>query len=428
MSPVLESFVLEPLLGVLFLIFITAIAAALVLLFDWAGGTLRLLVNPSSSKLASLEGLRGVLAFSVVAHHACCGYYFLQGPNADTHFTGFFNNLGLFGVLQFFFLSGFLFWRKLMKNGKISFANFYLSRLVRIGPVYYACFVTAFLISLYFNGFKLQVSLGTLCGSLLSWFLFTIGGNGPVNHLKIADILPVTWTLAQEWLFYLALPFLAWFARKPRRMIFYLLAFGACHFAFGALRFHLPESSPTYAADMLLFSFARFMLIGFGGGILVASFELRIRNWLSFARPWRKGLNWILLLLYAAYLVPLLPYSIRLVLLLAGFALVVEGCDLFGFLSSRAIRLMGAISYPVYLVHGIVNFMAMQIRNKSYPVPLLAYMGQVSLCLIAIFLLAIVIHLVIERPTMKLSEQIARRASIPQTGLLDPAPQAEPAT
>jgi hypothetical protein len=51
------------------------------------------------------------------------------------------------------------------------------------------------------------------------------------------------------------------------------------------------------------------------------------------------------------------------VFLLAGFALVVQGADLFGFLTSRAIRLLGIISYPIYLVHGVVYYMAMKLRG-----------------------------------------------------------------
>jgi peptidoglycan/LPS O-acetylase OafA/YrhL len=43
-----------------------------------------------------------------------------------------------------------------------------------------------------------------------------------------------------------------------------------------------------------------------------------------------------------------------------------------------------------------------------------AYAAETAACLAVILILATILHLVVERPTMKLSEQIARKASVPQ--------------
>jgi peptidoglycan/LPS O-acetylase OafA/YrhL len=243
--------------------------------------------------------------------------------------------------------------------------------------------------------------------------LFSLGGQAQVNRVDIGRITcGVTWTLALEWLFYLSLPFLGWFARKAWRLAIYALAFGILFLLGRYARSAGVNAEGLHWVGTIVAQYAKFMLIGFGGGILIAAVESNLRGWL---RPVWPGRNWIVLALFLAYLaIPQLP-AVGQVLLLAGFAFIVEGADLFGLLVKRGTRLLGAISYPVYLVHGIVYYAAMRLRGGIHSVNLLAYMGETALCLVAILLLASALHLVVERPTMKLSEQIARAASVPQT-------------
>jgi peptidoglycan/LPS O-acetylase OafA/YrhL len=93
---------------------------------------------------------------------------------------------------------------------------------------------------------------------------------------------------------------------------------------------------------------------------------------------------------------------------------VALGADLFGVLTSRAVRLLGVISYPMYLVHGIVYYSAMRLRGGLHAVSLPSYVADTTVCVAVILLLATLVHLVLERPTMRLSEDIARRALGPQ--------------
>jgi peptidoglycan/LPS O-acetylase OafA/YrhL len=412
-SEAVQRFAFDPLLAALAFAFAMATASALLFLFDRWGGYFGNAVSPASQKLAALEGLRGVLAFSVVMHHAYCWYFFTQYGVWTTGNSVIFARLADFGVIQFFYLSGFLFWRKLMKTGRIPVASFYLSRFVRIGPVYYCCIGAAILLGFSLTGLKLQVSTGTLASSLLPWFLFSLGGQGAVNRADIARITcGVTWTLALEWLFYLSLPFLGWFSRNARRLFIYALAFGLLFLLSRYFRAGTAEEGLLHSASSILAEYSKFMLVGFGGGILIAALEPRSQNRLQRLLPWR---NWILLGLYLAYLLVPGIANAGQVLVLAGFALVVQGADLFGMLSIRAVRLLGVISYPMYLVHGIVYYSAMQLRGGFQAVSLPAYMAETAACVGIILLLATIVHLLLERPTMRLSERIARRALVPQT-------------
>jgi peptidoglycan/LPS O-acetylase OafA/YrhL len=420
MNVALQRFALDPVLAVLAFSLAIAVASALVLLFDRIGGAFGKAVEPSAQKLASVEGLRGILAFSVASHHAYCWYFYSQTGVWSTGNSILFAHLGSLSVMQFFFLSGFLFWRKLMKRGQIPFKDFILSRYIRIAPAFYVCFGSAILIGLAGTGFHLQVPLGTLLFSLLSWFLFAVPGMLAVNQ---ADVLRITcgvaWTLALEWQFYLLLPFLGWFSRKPSRLWYFALTFTAVLLTGIFLRHEAVHAAYLEPVGIFVGGIGKFMLIGFGGGILIAALEARIQSWQRFLLP---GRNWILVGLYLIYL--MIPGNAMAmeVFLVAGFALVVQGADLFGFLTCRAVRLLGMISYPLYLVHGIVYYLAMKARGGMHAVALPAYLAQTAVCFTLIIVLATLIHVLIERPTMKFSERIARRASVPQTDLLQESP------
>ena len=405
MSEALQRFGFDPLLAALFLAFAMGIAAALVFLCDGIGGRLAQAVQPSSSKLPALEGLRGILALAVVAHHACCWYFFTQFGVWSTGRSVIFDRLASFGVMQFFYLSGFLFWRKLMRRGRIPAGKFYLSRFIRIAPVYYISLCAALMIGFASTGFKPQVDAASLIASLLQWILFSLGGQPTVNHADIARITSgVTWTLALEWLFYLSLPFLAWFARKRWRLALYALAFGLLFLLARYTRTSRASAAGLFMAASVAAQYAKFMLIGFGGGILIAAFESNLTTWL---RPVWRVRNWIVVALFVGYLaIPRLPDAGQ-VLLLIGFALIVSGADLFGLLVQRSTRLLGAISYPIYLVHGLVYYAAMRLRGGIHSVALLSYIAETALCLVTLLLLAALVHIALEQPAMRLSEAMA---------------------
>jgi len=415
----LRGLALDPALAATIFAFAIGGARALVFLFDKLGGYFQKVVNPSTHKLASLEGLRGILAFSVVAHHACCWYFYTRIGIWTTGNSVVFTRLADFGVVQFFYLSGFLFWRKLMRKGAIPIGNFYLSRFIRIAPVFYLCVGAAIFAGILGAGFSRQVQIGSLIGSLLSWASFSIAGQAPVNGVDIHLITSgVTWTLGLEWLFYLSLPFLGWYSRRARRLVYFALTFGVLYMVMvnKHLLFAVRNKEQLQSAAFIVGRFSRLMLTGFGGGILIATLETRIRNWLRFLMPWR---NWLLLGSYLAFLLipgidqigtfPILD-DMGQAFLLAGFALVVLGCDLFGLLTSRAVRLLGVISYPVYLLHGMVYYAVMRFRGGIHEVSAFTYAAEVAGCLAAILLLALIIHLTVERPSMKLSEEIAGKA------------------
>lgn len=386
------------------------------------GGTFADAVKPSTNKLASLEGLRGILALSVVVHHAAAWYSYTQTKVWSTGPSIVFARFASFGVLQFFFISGYLFWRKLMKKSGIDLGRFYLSRFIRLGPLYYVCVGVALCIGVYLSGFKLVVSVRELAISLVPWLLFSLGGEPRVNGADMQRIVSgVVWTLGNEWLFYLALPFLAWFARKSKRLVhlacLFLLIFAVSKFLSSG-RIHQEWIVNTF---LVIREFAKFMLMGFGGGILIAAYQEKLARRVTLTASSR---NWLLLGTYIFYLfVP--PFGFFLVVgtlvLLVGFTLIVLGADLFGFITSLPVRFLGIVSYDLYLFHGINYYIAMLLRGGIHEVTLRSYLPQAAACLVSIILTSTFFHFLVERRSMKRSEKIARNPTINQaSGHLKP--------
>jgi peptidoglycan/LPS O-acetylase OafA/YrhL len=215
----------------------------------------------------------------------------------------------------------------------------------------------------------------------------------------------VVWTLALEWSFYLLLPFLAWFARKSRRLIYLGVCFSGLWFfsKFCAGRFfHLDYELALFFAVK---SISRYMVIGFGGGILIAAIEPQLKKHVRLSNRQSSSLA---ALLYLGYL--LIPGigGVGQLLVLGGFALTANGADLFGLLTSRPVRLLGLASYDIYLVHGMIYYSGMRLRGGIHPVGVAAYLAETAASIVILIITAVLLHFAVERPTMKKSERIAR--------------------
>jgi peptidoglycan/LPS O-acetylase OafA/YrhL len=410
----LQQFIDDSVLALTALLFTVGVGAVISLAMSRLGGYFAEAVAPGN-KLVTIEGFRGILALSVALHHACCWYFYMKVGSWGTGHSIMFDRFGSFGVTQFFFISGYLFWRKLMRNGSISMGRFYFSRFLRIAPVYYVCMGTAIAIGLVVAGPGLHVERAELVRSLLAWSAFTAGGIPSVNGADVLRITcGVTWTLALEWGFYLLLPLLAWFSRGPLRLVWLALSCGLAFLISKYASDSLTQMVHFNALLLEIHGLAKFMLVGFGGGILIATFEPTLRRW---NRLTPLPSSWLLLGACLAYLSIPGAQSWGELFLLVGFTLVVQGTDLFGFLSSRGVRLLGIVSYDLYVVHGIVYYVATRLRGGIHPVPLWVYLPETGLCLVAIVVVSTLLHLGVERPSMLLSERVGQYAGKRSTKL-----------
>lgn len=279
------------------------------------------------------------------------------------------------------------------EEGGIDLGRFYLSRFIRLAPLYYVCIGIALCIGFFLSSFSLLVPVRELGASLIPWMLFSLGGEPFVNGADIKRIVSgVVWKLANEWVFYLSLPFLAWFARKSKRLVHLacmLLLIFALSKVLSSGRIHQEWIVGFF---LIIRELAKFMLIGFGGGILVAVFQEKVAKRVTISSSAR---NWLLLAIYLLFLFAPLFRSFMIVgvpLLLIGFTLVVLGTDLFGFITSMPVRFLGIIRASI------------PSRSKAI------YRRQ--RCALSIVLTSALFHFLDERPSMKLTEKIARNPSV----------------
>lgn len=185
-------------------IFITCIATSFML----ARMNMLPHLNDQKSRYAQIDGLRGLAAVAVICAHSW-RISFTGAQNDSLFKADLFSNqmLGAMGVQIFFCITGFLFFDKLLKNEKIDWQQFFMSRFRRLAPLYIlVCLVI---------GFSMILELGSSINTsfiLPTIKLFSFGFYGTqykVNDVDLSHTLSVLWTLPYEWRFYLFLPLAA---------------------------------------------------------------------------------------------------------------------------------------------------------------------------------------------------------------------------
>jgi peptidoglycan/LPS O-acetylase OafA/YrhL len=321
------------------------------------------------------------------------------------------HNSGLYGVDLFFVLSSFLITRLLLiekeTRGKVDIGSFYVRRILRIWPLYYA--------------FLLYMFVTQLAGSpktpTLMWFGFLFFF---VNWIATFHGLSVhrgsmLWTVSVEEQFYLTWP---WIVSRVSRQAVVRICTGLVLFAI-ALRvvltaFHAPASAIAFNTLARLDPLAM-------GAILAASPRLE---------KWFAGLSWPLLypplcaicviaVTYAqtSRLLPALfvdPASIFLVALSCAFAV---GCMLrtdsatLKVVSWKPLVYLGRISYGLYVYHQTVIGLAARLVQRLGLPESIWYIAPLDL--VGTIVVASLSFRLIERPFLSLKERFAKVPSRP---------------
>jgi peptidoglycan/LPS O-acetylase OafA/YrhL len=293
---------------------------ALALATVWALDRWSPLQQPTQ-RVATIDGLRGYLAFGVFLHHSCIWYFQLKTGNWEPPPSQLYEQLGQTSVALFFMTTAFLFTSKLAdsSSGSLDWLRLYISRLTRIAPVW-------LLVSLFAAGVgALIVRLG-------------LDANNPAHLANSAKHLLITagvnWTLHYEWNFYFALPLLALLLRKRPPLTW--LAAGC----------FLLLTNSGRLADVHAATF----LGGIAAAVLARQAQFR-----AFACT-RAGSACATGLLLCATSGFKTTNALWLLLLSGSFVLIASGADLFGLLTRRLSYMFGEITYSIYLLHGPLLF------------------------------------------------------------------------
>ena len=331
--------------------------------------------EPGAGRTEMIDGLRGWLALGVFFTHAVAMYSYQRDGQWSSAGAPFYALTGHVGVSVFFVITGFLFWTKVLKsNGTLNAVALYRSRIRRLVPMYLVSVIFVLAVVAALSGFTLRSDPVTLLRELRSWLSFGFLYAGDINGVKDAHrINAVYWTLAYEWVFYIALPFLALFSRFP----LCLALFGAAFFFGAQAPITLNFISGAVAAMVV------------HRGVLPAGLDSRWLTPLPVAA------------LVAVFLLPSSAALAQVVLLFVFFLFVAHGNSFFGLLASGAAKVLGAASYSIYLLHCIVLFIVMQAVDARIPIAGIAaetYWGFAALAATATVLLSLATYRYVEYP------------------------------
>lgn len=308
-----------------------------VTIFVWVYACFRLLADSrlrdvpwlvqSPSHYASIDGLRGYLALGVVLHHAVITFYAQHGSAWQNPPSRFYTLIGQCGVALFFMITGFLFWQKAVNSGgNIRWKALYSGRFKRLTPAYIFSLVCVVL--------AVMMPWGVHHLSDITWKDVVQNAVLFKGLRTVSDVNGVYWSLVWEWRYYLALPLVAYAVRWWR-------GWGAVLPALAVMGYVLWKPENAVVLNFV------------AGGVAVYA---RVW-WLRMVRA-----TWLWDVVFIGALVVFFcvfdtGYGwLQSVVLYFCFQSVVCGASVFGVLHHAASRMLGAISYSIYLLHCVVLY------------------------------------------------------------------------
>lgn len=343
-----------------------------------------------SRHVPELDGLRGIAIIAVLFHHQLIPVS-LKG--------------GFLGVDLFFVLSGYLITRLLEaefeKTGSISLRNFYIRRVLRLGPAL-ALYLLACLAVTYHSQL---ISLGRQIKLIVIALLYSTNWRMALGWDSVLDPTAIIWSLSIEEQFYVVWPLLVLgcFTLKLKRR-FMIAALGVTIIAVMVHRYLLLDEgvyltrlyygTDTRADALLVGCLLALMPVAWAG--------IEQKRWLKFAGVLSAA--GLVYLMFASSFSDAFLYrgGFTGVALLAGLVIFVAVNSppriLSVVLNWSLLRWFGRISYGLYLWHWLV------VRNTS--LNSLGYWGPWARLGIALGIASASFY-VIERPFNRLKSRFA---------------------
>jgi peptidoglycan/LPS O-acetylase OafA/YrhL len=323
------------------------------------------------TRVRELDALRGIAALSVVMFHLINGYFIKVATTSPQPFDFY---VGMHGVDLFFAISGFVICMTLNQTRQTS--DFLVSRFSRLFPAYWVAIVLTSLTVLAFGPEVLTLSLPDIAVN------FTML-QGFFNQPHVDEAY---WTLTFELAFY-GWMLLVWRLGLLKRIEAFMIgAMILYYFLFD--HFNFPRTHFVYI--LALGGFMHFFVIG------VASYRI----W-SGARRWQQQMP----VLFVAFMIAVLSergaarpqeeIAIFTVLVIAIMIAVAYGRLVW--LRHPVLLWLGAISYPLYLVHQNIGYSIMaQLEARGVP-----FGAAMLVALGGAVVLATAINRLVEMPALR---------------------------
>lgn len=283
------------------------------------------------SRMAELDGLRGILSILVVVHHCVIFRIFAATGVYDSPHSNVENLAGDASVSLFFIITAYLLWGRMLRSGgQVDWQQFYMGRFRRLTPMYMFSIACLVVIVLFETGFTLHVPAWDFVVQVLRWMGFALLPQSDINGLPDTHaILVVLWTLKYEWVFYLGMPLMAVFASEKRAWLLYglglLIAVSLAesplygYFVAGALSAHLARYPGRFVVQPAWWA-----------AVSVVALVVMVMNFRHIYGLPQIGL---MFLVFQGMITGLGPWRI---------------------LRSRSLMFLGTISYSTYLLHHMI--------------------------------------------------------------------------
>ena len=300
-----------------------------------------------------IDGLRGVLATAVFFHHVVVFHQYLAYGVWQPSPSRFYEQMGTGAVTMFFFVSGFLFWRKAVRSSEsVSWRVLIPNRMRRTIPAFYLAVLILIALVAVVSRFERLEPGRRIAKNIVEWLCFGM----PFNFPSINTIDPlylsagVYWTLRLEWLFYLSLPLLVFFRSFRRVWLVFLLGFLA---SLWLTKLHAPY--PWDGTVMFLLQYTIALYSAFSVGMLTVYVE-RVPRAKTFLQKRSVAAGCCVVGLIGILAVKPVYGLWESLPLAPSFVAIACGNDFFGLLTTRALRSLGAISYSLYVLHGLILY------------------------------------------------------------------------
>jgi peptidoglycan/LPS O-acetylase OafA/YrhL len=321
------------------------------------------------SRLVEIDALRGVAAMAVVLFHLTTRYMELFSFKSPPSFSFVY---GHFGVNLFFIISGFVIFMTLEKTARPF--DFVVSRFSRLFPVYWVAIFVTFAITHWLGLPGKLVSIGSALANMLM-----LHGLFRVPHVD-----GVYWTLEVELLFYFGMFFL-FRIRGLNRIHAVLMALLVIRLVYFVMKQAFGIELPWILFRLLILGYIPWFAIGIS--IYLATSRKGEGLWKA---PACTAAMAIVTLLIAE--------SIALGGLALAMAVVVyfAASGRLTWLRNPVLAWLGAISYPLYLVHENIGW-SVQLRLVKMGVPTDL---TVLIALVLVLALATLLNRLVEKPAM----------------------------
>ncbi len=352
-----------------------------------------LVIKLAPVKYESIEGLRGYLAFFVFIHHAAFWQGYLQHGTWSLPDSNLFIQFGKASVAIFFMITGFLFFGKLRNapNKPIDWIEFFISRLLRLTPLYIFAMCCMLLIVAILSSYTWVENPRSVLLEMAKWLGFSIYGIPDINGVKNTFLITagVSWSLVYEWLFYFSLPAIGF--------IFYRIKSSFVTFL-GTLAL----TASIYLSNIIFTEYLCMFLVG--------AFAVYLVDQSAVQRFLQSRLSTFLIASLSTLMIVFFTGNTWVELLIMGFIFtaIAAGNSLGGILTTRVSRIFGQITYSMYLLHGLILFITFRFLVHDSRMDDIHFWSIIALCVVPVVVLCFLTFYLIELPGMELAGYIRK--------------------